>query len=82
MIIIINSPAEIGSSTLTRADYKISGSTSEFAGGVVYERDDFEYALNLVYNQIAWEHPIEGIKDESQGVQLHLNVNYRWMYDE
>ena len=73
---------EIGSSSLQRASYDISGITSEFAGGLSYQRGDFEYALNLVYNQTAWEHPIEGIKDESQGFQAHLNLNYRWMYDE
>jgi len=67
---------------LKRGENKISGVTSEFTGGLTYQRGNFEYALNLIYNQIAWEHPIEGIKDESQGVQVHLNFNYRWMYDE
>jgi len=73
---------EIGSSSLQRAAYEISGMTSEFAGGLTYQRGNFEYALNLVYNQTAWEHPVEGIKDESQGLQMHVNFNYRWMYDE
>ena len=73
---------EIGSSSLKRGEKKISGRTSEFAGGLVYQRGNFEYALNLAYNQTAWEHPVEGIKDESQGLQMHVNVNYRWMYDE
>lgn len=73
---------ELGSSSLKRAAHDISGSTSEFSGGLSYERDDFEYALNLVYNQTAWKHPIEGIKDESNSLQLHLSLNYRWMYHE
>ena len=73
---------EIGSSSLTRGDFDISGLTSEFTGGLTYQRSNVEYALNLAYNQTAWEHPVAGIKDESQGLQVHLNVNYRWMYDE
>ena len=73
---------EIGSSSLQRATYDISGITSEVSGGLIYQRENFEYAFNLVYTQTAWEHPIEGIKDESQGFQAHLNLNYRWMYDE
>lgn len=73
---------ELGNSSLKRGDDKISGRTSEFTGGLVYQRGNFEYALNLAYNQTAWEHPIEGIKDESQGLQMHVNFNYRWMYDE
>ena len=73
---------EIGSASLHRTAYDISGITSEFSGGLSYQRGNFECALNIVYNQTAWEHPIEGIKDESQGFQTHLNLNYRWMYDE
>ena len=73
---------EIGSSTLTRSSYKVSGVTSEFAGGLTYQREAFEYALNLIYHQTAWDHPIDGIKDEAQGIQVHFNLNYRWMDDE
>ena len=73
---------EIGGSNLTRKDYDISGVTTEFAGGLAYERGNFEYALNLAYNQTAWEHPINGIKDEAQGLHVHMNINYRWMHNE
>jgi len=73
---------EIGSSNLTRKEYDISGVTTELAGGVSYERGNFEYAMDLSYDQIAWNHPIDGIKDESQGLQVHLNLNYRWMHNE
>ena len=73
---------EIGSSSLERASTKISGLTSEFKGGVVYERADFEYGLEVAYNTIAWNHPIDGIKDESVDLQLYLCINYRWMYND
>ena len=81
-IIYPNLSYEIGSSSLTRSSYEISGVTSEFSGGLTYQRADLEYALNLIYHQTAWEHPIDGIKDEAQGLQLHINLNYRWMNDE
>ena len=73
---------ELGSSTLTRGSNDISGFSTEVNGGVVYQRGDFEYAINLAYNQMAWEHPIDGIKDETQSFQFNVGVNYRWMYDE
>jgi len=73
---------EIGNSSLKRASTKISGLTSEFRGGVNYARGHFEYGLEIAYNSIAWDHPIDGIKDESVGLQLHLCLNYRWMHDE
>ena len=73
---------ELGSSSLTRGSNDISGFTTEVNGGLVYQRGDFEYAVNVAFNQIAWEHPIDGIKDETQSVQFNMGVNYRWMYDE
>jgi len=73
---------EIGSSHLTRSEHDISGVTSELAGGIGYERSNIEYTLDLSYSQTAWNHPIDGIKDESKGLQVHMNLNYRWMYDE
>ena len=73
---------ELGNSSLTRGSNDISGFTTEVNGGVVYQRGNFEYAINLAYNQIAWEHPIDGIKDETQSFQFNMGLNYRWMYDE
>ena len=73
---------ELGSSSLTRGSNDISGFTTEVNGGLVYQRGDFEYAVNVAFNQIAWEHPIEGIKDETQSFQFNMGLNYRWMYDE
>ena len=73
---------ELGSSSLQRNAFDISGVTSEFTGGLTYQRGDFEYALNLAYHQTAWQHPLDGIKDEVHGLQVYLNLSYRWMYDE
>jgi len=73
---------EIGNSSLTRGSHDISGLTTEVNGGVVYQRGNFEYIVKLAYNQISWEHPIDGIKDETQSFQFNMGLNYRWMYDE
>ena len=73
---------EIGSSSLKRESSSVLGLTSEFKGGLIYERGHVEYGLEVAYNTIAWEHPTDGIKDESAGLQMQLCFNYRWMYNE
>jgi opacity protein-like surface antigen len=73
---------ELGNASLKRGDESISGFISEVAAGVVYERLGFEYGLEVVSNSISWNHPIDGIEDESLGLQLRLTLMYRWMYDE
>lgn len=73
---------ELGTSRLYRAEQEISGITSELAAGIVYQYGNFEYAFNLAYHQVSWNHPIEGIKDEVQGLQAQIHFNYRWMYDD
>jgi len=73
---------EVGDSSLTRGDQSISGLTSEFGASIVYERSYFEYEFAVAYNSISWDHPVDGIKDESTGFKAYLGVNYRWMYDD
>ena len=72
----------LGRSTLSRHEYLIQGSTSELSTGLSYERHNFEYFFTLNYNQVSWEHPIEGIGDESDNYSLNVGFNYRFMYGE
>jgi len=69
-----------GRSDLSRETYKISGRTSEFSTGLTYERQQFEYFFTFSYGQIVWEHPVEGIGDESSNYNLNVGLTYRFMY--
>jgi len=70
----------LGRAQLSRKKYHIQGQTSEITTGLSYERHNFEYLVTLVYHQASWEHPIEGIGDESSSYNLNFGANYRFMY--
>ena len=73
---------QLGRTVLSRKYESIEGRTSELNTGVTYEHLGFEYFLTLAYNSITWQHPIEGIGDESTNYQMNLGVNYRFMYED
>jgi len=71
---------ELGQSYIERDKLSIRGFTTAAAGGIVYQRGNFEYYLNVTSTTIDWNHPVDGIKDKAHTLGLSFGLNYKLMY--